>query len=326
MIDAFTKPFPSEVQLRAPRLADAPDVADLMRACDIACYGEPDTDLHDVLDDWSAPGFDLARDAWILERPGGAIVGFAGTRPRSRGDFDGSFYVRPGEPVAALAPALIEAVEARVLEAGGGETVSLGFFIGSVELQEREVLERMGYREARIFFRMRIDLEPPTPSAPPSGTRSPAPEPRLESIEIRTLRLGVDDRAFHATIEESFAEHFRHFPRTFEDWWALRTNHAAFDPGLCLLAWDEDHPAAALFAIDYGDTGFIRELGVLKPWRGQGLGAALLRRSFEDFRARGQLKVVLGVDAENESAVVLYERVGMRQEQRHHLMQKKLSR
>ena len=324
MIDAFTKPLPSEVQIRAPRLADAPDVADLMRACDIACYGEPDTDLNDVLDDWNAPNFDLSRDAFVLERAGGTILGFAGARPRARADFDGSFYVRPGEPVAALAPALIEAVEARVLEAGGGETVSLGFFIGGVETQEREALERMGYRDARIFFRMRIDLDPtPAPSAPASGEGSRAP--RLGGIEIRTLRLGVDDRVFHSTLEESFAEHFRHFPRTFEDWWALRTKHARFDPSLCLLAWEGDRVAGALFAYDYGDLGFIRELGVLRPWRGRGLGAALLRRSFEDFRSRGQLKVVLGVDAENESAVVLYERVGMRQEQRHHLMQKKLS-
>ena len=318
MIDAITKQLPSEVQIRAPHLADAPDVADLMRACDIAAYGEPDTDLNDVLDDWSAPHFDLARDAWILERSGGLIVGFAGTRPRARADFDASFYIRPGEPVAALAPALIEAVEGRAREAGAGETVSLGFFVGSVEHAEREVLSVMGYRDVRIFFRMRIDLAP-------SGAPQ-APEPRLGGIEIRTLRLGVDDRVLHATIEESFAEHFRHFPRTFEDWWALRTNHASFDPGLCLLAWDGERPAGALFAIDYGDTGFVRELGVLQPWRGRGLGATLLRRSFEDFRSRGQLKVVLGVDAENESAVVLYERVGMRVEQRHHLMQKKLSK
>jgi GNAT superfamily N-acetyltransferase len=320
MIDASTKELPSGIRIRAPHLSDAPDVADLMRACDIASYGEPDTDLNDVLDDWNAPHFDLARDAFILERAGGPIVGFAGTRPRARADFDASFYVRPGEPVAALAPALIEAVEGRVREAGGGigETVSLGFFIGSVEKQEREVLERMGYRDARIFFRMRIDLEPPpTPASPAPG---------LEGIEIRALRLGMDDRVFHATLEESFAEHFRHFPRTFDEWWALRTKHARFDPGLCLLAWDGERAAGALFAYDYGDLGFIRELGVLKPWRGRGLGAAFLRRSFENFRSRGQLKVVLGVDAENESAVVLYERVGMRQEQRHHLMQKRLSR
>ena len=315
MADASTRQLPSEIQIRVPRLADAPDVADLMRACDIAAYGEPDTDLNDVLDDRNAPHFDLARDAFILEGPAGAIVGFAGTRPRAHGDFDGYFFVRPGNPVAALGPALIEAVEGRVREAGGGETVSLGFFIGSVETLERELLADMGYRDARIFFRMRIDLAPRT-----------APAPALAGLEIRALRLGEDDRVLHATLEESFAEHFRHSPRTFEEWWALRTSHASFDPGLCLLAWDGTRAAGALFAYDFGDLGFVRELGVLRPWRGRGLGKALLRRSFEDFRSRGQLKVVLGVDAENESALVLYEHVGMRQEQRHHLMQKTLSR
>jgi ribosomal protein S18 acetylase RimI-like enzyme len=34
--------------------------------------------------------------------------------------------------------------------------------------------------------------------------------------------------------------------------------------------------------------------------------------------------VALGVDAENESAIALYQRVGMHVESRHHLMQKRI--
>ena len=34
----------------------------LLRACDVAIFGEPDTDIKDVRDEWSTPGFDLGRD------------------------------------------------------------------------------------------------------------------------------------------------------------------------------------------------------------------------------------------------------------------------
>jgi mycothiol synthase len=318
-----TKLLPPGFVIRAPREEDAQAVADLMRACDIANYGVPDSDVNDVLDEWSAPDFELQRDAWILERPGAGIVGYAGTRARRAGaDFDASLCVLPGESVPALGPSLIEAVETRVLEAAPAGEALVCCFIASVETAWRALLEQSGYKEARTFFRMRIDLAPG-----PARLTATAPawdEPAVGEIEIRALRLGIDDRTLHATLEESFAEHFRHSPRTFEDWWALRANHARFDPDLCLVAWEDERAAGALFAYDYEDLGFIRELGVLKPWRGRGVGSALLRRSFEDFRTRGQFRVVLGVDAENEGAVVLYERVGMRVEQRHLLMQKRL--
>ena len=51
---------------------------------------------------------------------------------------------------------------------------------------------------------------------------------------------------------------------------------------------------------------------MLAPARGQGIGAALLRRSFADFAARGVRGLYLAVDAESPTgATALYERVGM---------------
>jgi mycothiol synthase len=57
---------------------------------------------------------------------------------------------------------------------------------------------------------------------------------------------------------------------------------------------------------------WVGTLGVRKPWRGRGIGEALLRRSFLEFHRRGHDHVALGVDAANETgATALYERVGM---------------
>jgi mycothiol synthase len=290
-------------------------VADLLRACDVANYGEPDTSIEDVRDDWCAPHFELARDAWIIQGSSPAPSGYAWLRVRrSGGDFDAVLAIRPGESIPALAPALLDAVESRARERSRESAATLCFFNASVEIAKRSLFERSGYHEARTFYRMRIDFD----------AVSELPRPGAPGIEVRPLRVGTDDRVAHETIEESFAEHFRHTPREFEEWWALRTSHPRFDAGLWLLAWDGDRVAGALIAYDYGDIGFIQELGVLKPWRGRGVGTALLSRSFEEFRGRRQAHVVLGVDAENESAIGLYKRAGMRVEQRHHLMRKRI--
>lgn len=205
-------------------------------------------------------------------------------------------------------------IEARTLEKTKGAAVDLSFFAAEVEAEMRDLLERSGYARVRTFFRMLIDL----------GS-APRQDPSLSpNIQIGSIRPGQDDREIHAAIEESFAEHFRHTPRPFEEWWSLRTHHEKFDPSLFLLAREGDRVAGGVTAYDHGDIGFIRELGVRAPWRGKGLGSALLLHSFQRFRDRGQRRVALGVDAENESAIGLYRRAGMSVDSKHDLLRKRL--
>lgn len=55
-------------------------------------------------------------------------------------------------------------------------------------------------------------------------------------------------------------------------------------------------------------------LGVRRPWRGRGIGRALLLTAFVAVHIRGGEAVELGVDAANPSgATRLYEDVGMRE-------------
>ena len=54
-------------------------------------------------------------------------------------------------------------------------------------------------------------------------------------------------------------------------------------------------------------------VGVRRAWRRRGLGLALLRHAFGEYRRRGVRKVGLSVDAESVTgAPRLYERAGMR--------------
>ena len=59
--------------------------------------------------------------------------------------------------------------------------------------------------------------------------------------------------------------------------------------------------------------GWVGTLGVGRSWRRSGLGLALLLHSFNEFYARGQERVGLGVDASSlTGATRLYEKAGMR--------------
>jgi mycothiol synthase len=63
------------------------------------------------------------------------------------------------------------------------------------------------------------------------------------------------------------------------------------------------------------EGGMVAAIGVRRPWRGRGLGRALLLHTFGEFRRRGVNRITLGVDSENPTgATKLYESVGMRVE------------
>lgn len=97
------------------------------------------------------------------------------------------------------------------------------------------------------------------------------------------------------------------------EWMAEQTASPSYDPTLWLLAVEGDVPVGALTAGDWGGRGWVNEVGVRQGWRGRGIGAALLRRSFAEFSGRGLQQVMLNVDAENPTgATALYQRVGMR--------------
>ncbi len=82
--------------IRAPREADAEAVTELLRACDVVIFGAPDTDIDDVRAEWTAPGFDLARDAWLVETKEGTLRAFAYVSARAEGrDYELDSLARP---------------------------------------------------------------------------------------------------------------------------------------------------------------------------------------------------------------------------------------
>ncbi|MBA3788736.1 MAG: GNAT family N-acetyltransferase, partial [Actinobacteria bacterium] len=161
--------------------------------------------------------------------------------------------------------------------------------------------EGRGYELVRHFWRMEIE-----------HTAEPAPA-AVDGVELRPYLPGVDDRALHAAVQEAFEDHWDQTPEPFEDWLRRRTTRGDHDPALWLLAEAEGEIAGAALAFGSRNFGWVLDLGVRRPWRGRGLGHALLVGVFGELFRRGFTRVGLEVDAASETgATRLYERAGMR--------------
>lgn len=309
--DQSPQPLPEGYRLRAAQPEDRAAVAALMAAVDMDEYGVAESTEDDVAEAWARPRFDLARDAWVVEGPDATLAGYGDIwDPEPHVDFDLDPWLAVGRP-RAIERALLDVAEARAREhlplAPPGAEVVLHTVRSSVDTGSLALLGELGWEVVRTYLRMVIDLGEvvPPPQTPPG-------------IEVRPLRLGEDDAVAMATIDEAFAEHFRH-PRVTLDEFRARNLGRHFAADLCLLAWDGDECAATLIGLeqvdDGGRKGWVRELGVRRPWRGSGLGMALLLHAFQRFHARGLRRVELGVDADNTTkAAGLYERAGMHAE------------
>ena len=84
---------------------------------------------------------------------------------------------------------------------------------------------------------------------------------------------------------------------------------------LCgFLAMAGQEIAGACLSFAYPTGGWVRQLGVAEAWRRRGIGMALLRHTFVEFRKRGFDNVGLSVESERPDAHLFYQQVGMRQE------------
>lgn len=299
--------LPTGYTLRAPREEDIPAILTLLREADDAEFGQHDDwTAEDIRQDWTT--IDPAQDAWLVLTPEGALAGYATVFNQGSGKIFGDGYVYPTQHERGIGTALIHLCETRAREmidsAPKGARVSIGFGANGLNEEAGALFAHEGYGPIRNFYRMRIDL-----------TEAPAAPVWPEGVTLRTLKTGeeelADQRAVFDAVEEAFADHWGHVPRTFENW-IERVNREDFDPTLWFIAEEEGQIAGFSLCRLSVEQGWLNTLGVRRPWRTRGLGMALLLHTFGEFYHRGMPTVVLGVDAQNlTGALRLYERAGM---------------
>jgi mycothiol synthase len=163
-----------------------------------------------------------------------------------------------------------------------------------------------GYVPWRSAYTMCIDF----------GRAAPAASPSPRGIALRAYGA-VDGERLRDGINEVFRD----------DPFFVRLSSGRFrseyldapgmDPALWVLAWDEEELAG--FSLGFGawhgvdGSGEVKSVGVRPAWQRRGLGEALVTSTLARLHTHGLCRVLLGVDASNETdAARLYERVGMR--------------
>jgi mycothiol synthase len=282
---------------RAPRPDDAQAVTDLVIACDIDEFGQPDFELDDLQTDWHMPGFDLEKDAVVVVE-GERIVAYAAF---IRNDYV-DVYVHPEYRSRGIGKWLLEWSERRGVErAAPGEEVRLGQVLTSNPDGAAKLLEERGYEPVRTYWRMSMPLDeaPPPPAWP-------------EGVIVRTFDEERDSRSVYALVQDAFGDNERHTAESFEEWQAFMIDREAFEPGLWFMAEAKGEIVGCVLCPNYEDEGWIRQLAVSRDWRRRGLGTALLRQAMSELRRRGRREIALVVDSWNRTgAKELYERAGM---------------
>jgi len=281
---------------------DAPRVAELISAFDAAFSDDPDvTSARDLRDWWLREG----ETRLVLDD--GELVGFVFLQRRNE-RYDGDGYVHPEAFGRRVGTAIVDWIETRSRELGAPETR-----LAVLGADERAgcLLRSRGFAPIRSFFRMVVDLdEEPAPVEWPAG------------FEVEQLRAG-GERELYETVEETFADHWGHTRRPYEEWLSSRR----LEPELTFVvrAKDGDPAAAALCRREQFGMGWVDVLGTRPRYRRRGLGEALLQHAFRELYSRRARRVGLGVDAENPTgATRLYERVGMRVAHRADIYAKRL--
>jgi mycothiol synthase len=311
--------LPRGYHFRRPTMDDRESVVELMNEHDVAMTGEPDSSVEELTADWTLPRFDLERDAWLVIGPDRRIAGYAWLWDKKpHVEIQGDTYVRPGLEEEGIEEPMVALLEERAHEhraaAPHGARVILRLFTNAREKKRAAFLGGLGYGRVRTFFRMAIDL-----------TRHAAKPKWPAGVEPRRYRPGVDDRALEAALQDAFSDHYGFARASHEEWADRRLKHPEFMPEICTLAWDGAEVSGALLPFRFEERGWIRELGVRPPWRGRGVGRALLLDAFASYAASGIHRVALGVDAENPTgATQLYESAGMKVTERFDLYEKSL--
>jgi len=284
---------PEGFRVRPATVEDAPAVNELVIAADTVVQGWSDSTAVELADWWRET--DLGANSWVVEAD--SVAAYAVVVPHGKtADIDG--FVHPAKTGAGLGSWLLRQGEERARDLGFPAVLTWCLV---PDADARALFERSGYREVRRFYRMLIEHEDvPLAAEWPEGFRVSTFEP-------------ADGRAFHAALDEAFAEEWNFVSQPFEHWAERRLNVPEFDPTLLFIVRDGDEIAAVLRGeADRGGAGWVGAIGVLPRWRQRGLGLALLRHAFGEFYRRGQTRVALGVDAQNPTgATSLYERAGM---------------
>jgi ribosomal protein S18 acetylase RimI-like enzyme len=322
--------LPHGFTARSGSFTDLPAVVDLLNAYDHHYLGYQGKTVNLVETEWKTPKFTPETDVHLVFTPGGELVGYIEVWMISTPPVHPWVWVRvhPDFHNQGIGSYLLNWGEARAIQAiqHCPEDARVTYRTGTVNTIQphKKLFKDSGLKLIRHSFRMVIEFNgaPPKPVLP-------------EGIIIRSgSGTEADIKTICRVDNEAFKDHFGFIEQPFEDELALFTNwlrndESLKDPSLWFLAMNGDEAVGlALCTIwdhENRDFGHVASLGVLRSYRKQGIGLALLHHAFGEYYRRGKLGASLGVDAENlTGALQLYKKAGMHVHRQFDLFEKEL--
>ena len=301
---------------RPAAIYDLEAAVELYNLCSMHMIGKTETTLSEVRAEWLLPEFDLETATRVVLTQEGRLVGYIEVWDIDETPVNLWVWgrVHPDYEGQGIGTALMDWAQQRARQAlrRVPDDIRVVMRSGTNNTYEpgRQLLEDRGMTPIRHFYTMAIELEeqPPQPKWP-------------AGITIRSMRGLEEARDVVWAVEDAFRDHWGYveqpFEKELEQWLHFMKHEEHFDPDLWYLAMDGDEIAGVSLCMPQSredkDMGWVRVLGVRRPWRRKGLGLALLHYSFGKFYRNGKARVGLGVDASSlTGATRLYERAGMR--------------
>ena len=264
--------------------------------------------LNDLQKKWEK--LDLEEDT-LLAFTDGELVGYAELL-----DNDAPFIYLKDRGDIDLAFQLLMLLEQKAVSRAK-ETFELFTQISEKNQTFLQLFASNGYHSNLSFITMELNLE-----TQPSSPQWP------DGIQVRTFVPGQDEQSTYETDEEAGKDKGYHNPLSYERWVKrMGLEQGSFDPSIWFLACEgEKVVGAALNAYDEDSgTAWVDHLSVLREWRKQGIGKALLLHSFDEFYKRSINTIKLNVDSKSlTNASKLYESVGMKTVQQYHIYKKEM--
>ncbi|HYF64879.1 MAG TPA: GNAT family N-acetyltransferase [Herpetosiphonaceae bacterium] len=302
--------------LRPATMDDVAAVTELENICCIEESGRPETKESDMRLEFETPGFNLETDTRLVHDQSDKLVGYINVWDTSKPHvniFLGG-RVHPEHRGQGIGTAMLQWGEERarqsIAKAPEGAQVTISQGCLSTDAPTADLFKLQGFALTRHFWRMVAELDGP-PAAPALA----------DGITIRPFDPASELPAVVKALSDSFKDHWGYVDEPFEDklakWEQYIADHENYDPNLFFVALDGGQIAGIALCwkktVEDPEMGWVGTLGVRREWRRKGVGLALLLHSFNEFYARGQKRVGLGVDASSlTGATRLYEKAGMR--------------
>lgn len=286
--------FPPGLTMRGATPEDLPVLTALLRSSEEFDAGEGIVTVEDIESEWMLPGFDPSHDTLLVSENGDAVAyaEVPGWRVEAT--------VHPDTRGRGIGTALLVWIEGRAIErTPPGDEIRVGQTVIDTNTDAISLFVRRGYSKRHTSWVLRL----------PRGVEIEHP-PLPDGVSIRPFVPEREERQVYQVVEDAFNEWPTRTPSTFEEWRSSVTLRPDFDPTLLLVAVTESGVIGVSFGIDYEEEGWVQQLAVQADHRGRGIGRALLRASFDDFRLRGSPEVGLSTDSRT-GALDLYLDIGM---------------